>query len=96
MDEVEFERMEIGSLFLKLYYHNKGEDDNRRFYGEVIRLSTMQMMNLQISKGHKLQRPEELWRFPWEMEEGQGVELSPQEREERMKYLCEVARRHLG
>lgn len=89
MTEKELEEMEIGTFFLKLFYSNKKEEEKRRFHGELVRLQTMQLMNLQIDRAHRLTRPQDLWVFPWE--ERQTEILTEEEKKERVRYLCSLA-----
>lgn len=87
--------MEMSTYFLKLFYHNKEKEQERRFYGELIRLQTLQLLNIQIDRAHKIKKAEDLWRFPWE-EEQIGVEnLTEEQQKKRVRYLCELARKQL-
>lgn len=93
MTEKELEEMEMSVYFLKLFYHNKEEEDKRRFYGELLRMQTMQLLNIQIDRAHKIRKAEDLWKFPWE--ELEVVELTEEQARKRVKYLCELARKVL-
>ena len=94
MTEKELEEMEMGLFFLKLFYKNKADEENRKFYGELLRLQTMQLLNIQLDVQHKIKRVEDVWRMPWD-NMGSVEELTEQERKERIRYLCELANKWL-
>ena len=87
--------MEMSTYFLKLFYHNKEKEQERRFYGELIRLQTLQLLNIQIDAAHKIRKAEDLWQFPWEEKEIEGEQLTEEQKRKRVKYLCELATRLL-
>lgn len=93
----ELEMMEIGALFLKLFYHNQKEREDRQFYGNIMRLQTMLLMNMQIESKSRIKHPEQLWTFEWDEESmGEIEELTDQEKKERFELLREVAKKHLN
>lgn len=93
MTEKELEEMEMSVYFLKLYYHRKEEEEKWRFYGGVIRMQTMQLLNIQMAASHKIKKAEDLWKFPWE--EIEGLQLSEEDKKKKVKYLCKLARKLL-
>jgi hypothetical protein len=93
----ELEMMEIGALFLKLFYHNQKEREDRQFYGNIMRLQTMLLMNMQLESKSRIKHPEQLWKFDWDEESmGEVEELTDQEKQERFELLREVAKKHLN
>jgi hypothetical protein len=93
MTEKELEEMEMSVYFLKLFYHNKEEEGKRRYYGELLRMQTMQLLNIQLDAAHKIKRAEDVWKFPWE--EVESEQLTEEQMKKRVKYLCELARKEL-
>ena len=96
MSENELEEMEMSTFFLKLFYKNQGDEADRRYYGELLRLQTLQLLNIQLDRSHKIHRVEDVWSLPWDNESNSAVELTEEQRRERVKYLCELARRELN
>lgn len=93
----EFERMEVGVFFLKLFYYNQKEKEDRQFYGNIMRLQTMLLMNMQIEVKNRIKHPEQLWKFEWDEDnEGELENLTDQEKQERFELLREVAKKHLN
>ena len=85
--------MEMSVYFLKLFYHNQQEENRRKFYGELMRMQTMQLLNIQMDSVHKIKRAEDLWKFPWE--EVEGEQLSEEDMRKRVRHLCALARKEL-
>ena len=97
MSVKEFEMMEIGTFFLKLFYANMKEREDRQFYGNVLRMQTMMLINIQIEAKSQIKKPELLWRYEWdEVPEGELQNLTDQEKEERFEQLREVAKKYLN
>ena len=97
MSVEEFEMMEIGTFFLKLFYANIKEREDRQFYGNVLRMQTMMLMNMQIESKSQIKKPELLWRYEWDEEsEGELQNLTDQEKEERFELLRDVAKKYLN
>lgn len=40
----------------------------RREHAELMRLQTMELINIQLKKEDRLEGPEKLWKFPWDGE----------------------------
>lgn len=97
MSEEEFEWMEVGTFMLKLFFYNKKKDKERRYLGEVIRLQTLCLVNIQLSEGSQLKKPEQLWQFPWEREEGASAKrVTPQQQKAMIRGLRETAKKNLN
>lgn len=97
MSVEEFEMMEVGTFFLKLFYANMKEREERQFYGNVLRMQTMLLMNMQIEAKSQIKKPELLWRYEWDEEsEGELQNLTDQEKEERFELLRDVAKKYLN
>lgn len=94
MTEKELEEMEMSAFFLKLFYKNQYDENSRRYYGELLRIQTMQLLNIQLDTKHKIHRAEDVWSFPWDNDK--EVELTDEQKKERVRYLCKLARRVLN
>ena len=93
----EFEMMEIGAFFLKLFYANQKEREERQFYGNIMRLQTMLLMNVQIDQKSRIRHPEQLWKYECDEDnEKDGESLTDQEKLERFELLRKVAKKHLN
>lgn len=93
----EFEMMEVGTFFLKLFYANIKEREDRQFYGGVLRLQTMMLMNMQIEAKNQIKNPELLWKYEWDEScEGELQNLTDQEKQERFDLLRNVAKKYLN
>ena len=93
----EFEKIEEGNFFLKLFYANQKEREDRQFYGGVLRMQTMLLMNMQIEAKNQIKSPELLWKYEWEETcDGELQNLTDQEKQERFDLLRDVAKKHLN
>lgn len=64
-------------FFLKLQFYNKKTDEDRRYIGDLIRLQTLQLYNVQVK--NPIKEVTKLWRFPWD--EDKAKIITAQERE---------------
>lgn len=92
----EFEEMLVGDFFLKLFYFNEARNERDRYVGELLRMQTMLLLNVQLEQKSRLKRPQELWKFGWEEDEAHGHEmLTDEQKIEMLKNLQDVAERYL-
>lgn len=91
----EFEEMLVGDFFLKLFYFNEAREESNRYIGELLRVQTMHLLNVQIESKHRFKKPQELWKFGWEDEEHVSEELTDEQIEDKIKNLQDVAERYL-
>ena len=49
-------------------FYNKvrGFNQLRQAEYEIIRLQTVELLNIQIEKKHRIKSPDKLWQFPWD------------------------------
>lgn len=86
----EFEMMDIGVFFLKLFYANKKIQEDRQFFGNIMRLQTMVLTNIQLDAKSKLKDPGQLWKYDWD-EDSEKDALTDEQKKERYKLLCSFA-----
>lgn len=97
MSVEEFEKMEVGAFFLKLFFANQKEREDRQFYGNIMRLQTMLLLNMQIEAKNQIKDPALLWKFEWdEAAAGEAENLTDKQKEERFQLLQAVAKKHLN
>lgn len=89
----EFEEMEVGVFFLKLFYFNQLQAQKDRFQAELARMQTVQLINIQLSREDRITDPREFWPFPWEAPVLE--EVSEEEAQKRLENLRELANREL-
>ena len=91
----EFEDMLVGDFFLKLFYFNEAREESNRYIGELLRVQTMHLLNVQIESEHRFKKPQELWKFGWEEDDYGSEELTNEQKENRIKNLQGIAERYL-
>lgn len=72
ISEKEFGEMGIPTFFLKLFYFNKGKEENQRFLADLARLQTMQLINIQLDPKSRFKDPQDIFQYSWEMEKPSG------------------------
>ena len=65
MSETEFEFISPRAFYNKVHGYNYA----RQSEYELVRLQTVELLNIQIDKKGKIKRPESLWKFPWDTKE---------------------------
>lgn len=90
-DPDRFGRTRVGDFLDAIAGYNEGEKNRIKALASIVRTSTTILWNVQVGNDDKL-RAEELWRFPWELDEGNtGPEIPDEERklheERQKKYL---------
>lgn len=92
MKVVEFEEMRLGDFFLKLRYFLKKREDEMLFIANLIRMQTLELLNVQIEPKHRIQSVQDLWCFPWENEDKkvEHVDLNSETVKQELKNLYNV------
>ena len=95
MKVVEFEEMRLGDFFLKLHYFTKQREDEIFFTSNLVRMQTIELLNIQIDPKHRIKDVQELWRFPWEREETSSdvIDLNSDSVKHELKNLYEIWRK---
>jgi len=58
---------EFGFISPRAFYNKlKGFNQVRQSEFELVRLQTVELLNIQIEKKKQIKQPQRLWRFPWE------------------------------
>lgn len=58
--------MRLADFFLKLVGYRQEKEMEQRQLAELIRLQTVEILNIQIKKSDRIKKPSDLWQFPWE------------------------------
>lgn len=64
MSEREFDFITPRAFYNKV----KGFNQLKQVECELVRLQTVELLNIQIEGKHRIKDPKKLWRFPWEDE----------------------------
>ncbi len=79
-------------------FYNKVQGFNklRQNDYELVRLQTVELLNIQMEKKHQIKRPRDLWKFPWEKKEVKKIDKdAAQHRAIRLKEKAErIIKRH--
>lgn len=87
MTMAEWEVMNLGNLCLKLRYYNMREENRLRAISELVRLQTLELININLAKNQKIKKASDLWQFAWDNEEQKGKEIGEEELKERIKKI---------
>lgn len=92
-------RKEFGFISPRDFYNKlKGFTQLRQADYELVRLQTIALLNIQMEKKHRINKPEDLWTFPWEKKEIKKIDKEiAQHRAIRFKEKTErIIKRHGG
>lgn len=87
MTIAEWEAMNLGNLCLKLRYYSIREENRAKIISELVRLQTLELININLAKNQKIKSPRDLWQFAWDNEEQKGKEIGEKEFKERIKKI---------
>jgi len=68
MSPDEFYEMRLRDFFLKLFAFRKEQEIDRRENAELIRLQTVELLNINLKDDDKIKKTSDLWKFPWDNE----------------------------
>lgn len=68
LSDEQWGEMRLGTFFLKLDYYFREKQEQYKFFGNIIRLQTQLLLNIQLDSKSKIRNPEELWRFNWDVD----------------------------
>jgi hypothetical protein len=88
LKEDEWGEMRLGTFFLKVYYFFEKRKEDRKFYGEILRLSTLHFLNTQLSESTRINDPKKIYKFSWE--EDIKVEISEETAKENIGRMIET------
>ena len=84
MSETEFWYISPRAFYNKV----RGFNQLKQAEYEIIRLQTVELLNIQMDKKHMIKSPDKLWKFPWEKQRV-GIELAKR----KAKYFEEKIKR---
>ena len=73
MSEEEFYTCRVANFFLKLHGFREKEYNDRKEHANLVRMSTFELININLSPEHKIKSPESMWPFPWDNEDTDEV-----------------------
>ena len=82
MSEREFEFISPRAFYNKM----KGFNQVRQAEFELVRLQTVELLNIQIEKKKQIKQPQRLWWFPWEKEKGKPSQEQAAEFKKRVEH----------
>ncbi len=86
----QFGRMRIADFFLKLFGYREEEEIKQRQLAELVRLQTVELINIQLEKKNRIKKPSELWQFPWEKVEIKQEQITEKEQVQRFTRLLKT------
>lgn len=87
----EFFELRVGYFYAALDAWSRHELNKQRFTAEIQRMQTTDLLNIQLKKKDRV-KPGQLWRFPWDDEEG-GEAEKPMTAEEIRRHNEEILKR---
>lgn len=69
MSSEEFWQMRLKEFFLKLQAFSKAKEADQRREADLVRMQTVELLNIQLAENDKMKDPKELWVFSWEEED---------------------------
>lgn len=75
MTVAEFEETRLGDFFLKLRYFMQAKEETIILTSNLVRMQTIELLNVQVESKYRIKDPLDLWRFPWEEENGDKIEI---------------------
>jgi hypothetical protein len=63
----EFYTMRLSHFFLKLHGWRNEQDRQHRQHAELVRLQTVELLNIQLDGRKRFKSPDKLWQFPWDV-----------------------------
>ena len=91
MSKDELLQMLLGDFFLKCEYYNREKEAQQQFYANLIRLQTVELINIQLPEKSKFKEATKLWRFPWDEQKDLAVkEVTPERQKEQIDRLLKA------
>lgn len=92
MSSEEFWQMRLKEFFLKLRAFFKSKESDQKLHANLVRMQTVELMNIQLSEEDKIRSPQDLWKFPWEEgeEEEEEEELDEEKAMQNLKKLSKL------
>lgn len=69
MSAAEFWETRLHDFFIKLDYYYRKQQADRIERANLVRMQTVALINIQLSKKDRIRDPKLFWRFPWEGED---------------------------
>ena len=93
MTVAEFEEVRVGDFFLKLRYFMVAKEEKLILDSNLIRLQTVELLNIQMDSISRIKDQRDLWSFHWEDEvenEGMIPDLESTDVRQNLKNLYKV------
>lgn len=71
----EFYKMRLSHFFIKLHGWTNNQQRLFRERAELVRLQTVELINIQLKSANKIKSPEKLWQFPWDSDDKKPLPL---------------------
>ncbi len=72
--------MRLKEFFLKLQAFSNVKEADKKREAELVRMQTIELVNVQLAKKDKIKDPKELWVFSWEEKEEKEGEVVDEEK----------------
>ena len=90
MTVAEWEAMNLGNLCLKLRYYNIQKENRVRLISELVRLQTLELININLAKNQKIKKVQDLWQFAWDDEAKKIEKIDEEELKERIRAINNI------
>lgn len=91
---MEFGLMRPPVFFLKLHFYYKAQLEKQKFVADLVRLQTLQLVNLQLPKSDQFKCSTDLWKFPWD-EKTENVIIPEEQKVEQLNRMHNLIAQHL-
>lgn len=82
----DFYEMRLRDFFLKMHGFRLEQEARSRESADLVRLQTMELININLKKEDKIKDPVKFWRFSWE-EEPEKASTNEQQAADRLQKL---------
>lgn len=85
----------LSMFLLALRGHRQAEELRYRQHAEMIRLQTVELINIQLKKEDKIKSASSLWAFPWDAKkQDPQIEFTPEQVQDNIKRLMTAFHEH--
>lgn len=83
----------LRSVLLAMHGARNARDASYRQQAELVRLQTVDLLNIQLDRKNKIKDAAKLWRFPWDEQPATATEITPEQAAEQLQRLVEHSNR---
>ena len=80
-------------VLLAMHGARNAREAQYRQQAELVRLQTVDLINIQLDKKNKIKDAAKLWQFPWDNQTDHPAEVTPEQAAEQLRRLVEYSNR---